>query len=342
MKEKDNMPIKKERAPKGRHGTDKLTVLYILEIIRDAGLKGIIKKDIHSKLVKVYGQKMTEKTLGEYLPPLLTAEKIRLKENSKTVYVLNEGSLNTEDLDILEDLVTYSRCLDKTYVKDLLKKISTLRVGKRMINREYLAERLLRTNNVNILENIRIIREAIANKKQIQIFYKNGKEYSVSPYELIIYNSVYYLVCHYEGRRDEVSREKLETRRLDRIESIKIKRKASVDYKDVVSNSSTAEFDIADYISKRIYPMSGDEMGITMKIHSSAEETLRENFSDILILSRSIDILKVRINTNKKSFVPWYVAYSWIGEVVTEELREEIREYAQSIANKYKVTKLDS
>lgn len=328
----------KKKKKKGAHATNRLTALYVLEIIADAGEKGIVKDSIIEKLEKKYNQPVSERTMVYFLDLLEAEERIIKKKVAvrNVQYTLKESLLNATDLDILEDLITYSKSIDKNYVKELLRKISTLRVGKRKTNREYLAEQLLRTNNVKVFEHIKKIRQAIAEKKQIQIKFKSEKTHIVSPYELIIYNSIYYVVCHYKDRRDEESKEKLETRRIDRIASVEILEEESVDYKDVVSNSATAEFDIAEYISKRIYPMSGDGEGIIMKIHPSAEDTLRENFSDIRILSKSLDSIKVRITTNRKSFIPWYVSYSWVGEVVSpDDLKREIRDYAQEIVKKY-------
>lgn len=328
---------------KKSNGTTRLTSVYILEIIKDAGLRGIRKVDIQQKLKEKYEQIVDERTLGNFLNDLSFGEKIETIEGTKK-YILTEEVLSDDDLDILEDLITYSKGIDRDYVVEILEKTAQLRSSHSTSNKKYLADKLIRTNNVNVIENLKIIRKAISEKKQIEITLKNGKNYKVTPYEIIIFNSIYYIVCHYPERNYENNQEKLETRRVDRIESVRIMRKEGVDYREVVGNTQTAEFSIADYIAARIFPMSGDEISIWMKVPKSSENLLRENFldSNIRVISNSIDEIKVIIKTNKKSFIPWYVSYAGVvGEVEKPvELREEIREYAQSIVDKYKVTKL--
>lgn len=326
-----------------KSGTSRLTSVYILEIIKAAGLAGINKKTINDKLEERYEQSIDLKTLGFFLEDLLYEKKIETIEGTKK-YILTEGVLNDNDIDILEDLVTYSKGIDREYVLEILEKTAQLRSSNSTSNKKYLADALLRTNNVNVIENLKIIREAISERKQIEITLKNGKNYKVSPYEIIIFNSIYYIVCHYPERNYGNNREKLETRRVDRIDTVRIMRKEVVDYRDVVRNIQTAEFSIADYIASRIFPMSGEEISIWMKIPKTAENLLRENFldSNIRVTSDSIDEMKVILKTNKEAFIPWYVSYAGIvGEVEKPlELREEIRKYAQNIVDKYKVTKL--
>lgn len=333
-----------DKRVKKSNGTSRLTSVYILDIIKDAGLLGIRKSDIHRKIEEKYAQSFDLKTLGFFLEDLLYEEKITTIEGTKK-YILTEGALNDDDIDIIEDLVTYSKGIDKEYVTKLLEKTALLRTSERASNKKYLAENLLRASNVSVIDNLKIIRKAISEKKQIEITPKKGKVHNVSPYEIIISHSLYYIVCHYPERDYENNQEKLETRRVDRIKSVRILRKEAVDYREVVGNSKTAEFSIADYIASRIYPMSGDEISINMRIPKTAENLLREIFldSNISIISTNIDELLVRIKTNKESFIPWYVSYAGaIGEVEKPvEIREEIRAYAQSIVDKYKVTKLE-
>lgn len=333
--------MKKEASKKKSNGTNRLTSLHIMEIIGNAGPNGIRKSAIKKKLEENYDQVIDLKTLGFFLEDLLYGEKIRRKDEFSKLYVLEEGILEDEDLDILEDLITYSKSIDKKYVQKLLEKTSKLRKRKSLSNKKYLAEKLLRTSNVKVIENLRIIREAISKKKRIRISPKKGMEHSVSPYELVIFNSIYYLVCYYEGRDTTNPREKLETRRIDRIDTVEILKEDILEFKDAFSSAGTAEFDISDYIAKRIYPMSGDDTKIILKIHPSAEDTLRENFLNVDI-RKSPEATRAFIETNKNSFIPWYVSYSWVGEIEQPRyLREEIREYAQKIVDKYQKLKLD-
>ena len=149
-------------------------------------------------------------------------------------YYIDRRLLDKEELKLITDAVYASNFIEKGIADNMIKKLKTLRsiYDGEELDRSIQCVNVAKAENDRILENVRIIQEAIKKNKQIifdymkwnnhkQLVRKNieGK-YSINPWTLIWANDRYYLYGYDTFEKDGVRKER--HYRVDKLDNIEI------------------------------------------------------------------------------------------------------------------------
>ena len=205
----------------------KLALLRILQVLKnysdiDHPLK---QEDIVSYLSKDYGLQIERKAVGRNIT-LLKEAGYDIQSSGSGCW-LSERDFEDSELKMLIDGVLSSKYISESHSKELIEKLckqSNIYFRSHVKN-IYSVGDWSKTDNCAVFYNIEIIDEAIESGKQIKLIYNkffSNKEFhkssrqTVSPYQLIVNNQRYYLMCFNEYWH------KMSFYRIDRITDIEI------------------------------------------------------------------------------------------------------------------------
>lgn len=244
----------------------------------------------------------------------------KYKENGKG-YFLRDRMFEASEISMLSDMIVNFKFLDIKYKKDIDRKLqSLLSVYKR---KEY--KDLTDTNPETIREiflNIEILQEAISNKRKVSFVYlqydlnkklvpRKNELYVVNPFDLIVKNSKYYLICSKDPYTN------ISFYRLDLIKNIKILEESSLEIKDE---------DIKKQIENSIYAFTGSPEKIILRCKNEVIDYLIEEFgNNINIKKEDEEFFTAEFNGPTKGLVYWALQFLEYVEVVEPiNVREEI------------------
>lgn len=326
-----------------------LLSIYILEILSEHASEEdkIYQKDVNKYLVEDYGIEVTRKTLGKYVSYL---RKEGLIDGERGIYKINE--FKDEQLRILIDSILYSQHIPGDEAKEIIEKLKNLSpkgLDNKMINISYI-ESLSRNENNSLYHVLDSVDRAIERNKKIKIticqYNINGEledkwSNEISPYYIVASNSRYYIICH-AGRKDDSGKEKLESRRVDRISRVEIledkKRKPLTDV-----TGSRSGFDIGKYMKEHIYMFSGETDYITIRM---LEEHIGyfidwyglfdEHGNKFNVKKVDGAYIEIRSKSNLNATYYWALQYGELVEVIKPlSLRKKLKEGIKSILYKY-------
>lgn len=199
-------------------------------------------------------------------------------------YYIDRRLLDKEELKLITDAVYASNFIEKGIADNMIRKLKTLRsiYDGEELDRSIQCVNVAKAENDRILENVRIIQEAIKKNKQIKFDYmkwNNHKQlvrkniegkYSINPWTLIWANDRYYLYGYDTFEKDGVRKER--HYRVDKLDNIEIMET------DRQGKELFMHFNADTYVAKRMGMYTDQERRIKVRIPESLVGTFIDQF----------------------------------------------------------------
>jgi len=314
--------------------TNKLISIHMLEILNahSNATHKMGQEELMQRLESEYGERISRHTCSDYLKELRDKGYVL---GSRGVYrndVFTERELRT-----LIDGVMYGKHIPQKDAIGLIDKLKGLSEFTMKDKGKYMTyvSGINRTPNDSLYSLLDTIDEAIEHNKKIAITQYNPlvhgeknlwEERVVDPYCVVSDQSRYYLLCH-------GSREGLEPRRIDRIQSIRILKEQRTPMYDVVGGS----FDLGRYMREHVYMFSGKVGRIEIKMDTKRIGDFEDWFGmEYHVVSSDENYTVLSTITNHNAAYYWALQYGASAEVLEPvELRHRIKEGLLEIIKKY-------
>ena len=157
----------------------------------------------------------------------------------------------------------------------------------------------------------------------------------VSPYEVVIKNEKYYLICSHSAGNN------LFHYRVDLMHDIEILKDRPIRPLREVSDEYLYGLDLDKYMNEHIYMFGGESMEVTIKIDKNAPLNIVGHVIDsfgneVQFFDETDDDVRARFTVNKNAMKYWALQYGLYVEVETPGLREQVTKAIKEISKKYK------
>jgi len=333
-----------------------MNTLLILEILKkysDENNK-LSQKEIVAFVEKEYDVPIDRHTLKRNLDNLLefrcgveyAGRDIETGETGGWYY---ERDITDAEMRMLIDGLLFSKYIPYSECKSLIAKLESLAsVGfksshglpeNRPENKEIFLniEELLRAISTNKKVSFNYLRygaDSKTNKKANIVHDKSGKPrvYTVSPYEIVVTNGNYYLICLHD-LSDSLYHYRLNS--ICNIKVLKSDKRRSI--RDIPGYKNG--FKLAEYMKEHPHMMaSGESVQVKLRFNKVAVGHIFEWFGkDIHLTDESEETFTTFIKVNENAMLFWALQYGLHMEVLEPcSLRERIRDAVESIGEKYK------
>ena len=318
----------------------KLALLRILQVLKnysdvDHPLK---QEDIVSYLSKDYGLQIERKAVGRNIA-LLKEAGYDIQSSGNGCW-LSERDFEDSELKMLIDGVLSSKYISETHSKELIEKLckqSNIYFRSHVKN-IYSVGDWSKTVNCAVFYNIEIIDEAIESGKQIKLIYNkffSNKEFhkssrqTVSPYQLIVNNQRYYLMCFNEYWH------KMSFYRIDRITDIEIVDKDATPLCSIEGYENGINY--REISSSLPYMFSDKTDSVSFIADEKIVDQIIDWFGyDILIEQLENKKIKVTVNVSQNAMEYWAMQYLNYVEILhPESLRSKIKQNLNKAIEKY-------
>lgn len=276
-------------------------LFYVLEIIK-ASSEPITAKEIQGKLAEL-GIIINIKTVyqlikkaNEYYEHVLKREYIQTIR--KKGYIINEDYFNDGQLQYLVDSIVFNKNLSTKEIEDILKQL-LFYSSSNQINRINIPA-ISKTNQpFSLLLNLTTLLRAINNQDLIYFKYVNYKVnsdklvevssangnlkigedifYEVSPYQIILNGSNYYLLGYFNKRKDQLS--------MYRVDRMRMIRKSNSKFIDI-----REQFDINKEISNNVNMfISTKKITLVFRFHDNIIREVVNQFGIDIEVKREIN-----------------------------------------------------
>ena len=208
-------------------------------------------------------------------------------------------------------------------------------------------------NDPRLIENIRIIQDAINNFRQVTFFFnrhtddhklehKNGYRHRLSPYHLVVYHDLFYCIGL---KREDKDKTRIWHYRLDLMSDIEtyisdgkpspIELKPHFEGLPVFNASWQPDKYMAEHLNMG-YDTPRD---IWIKIPDDGYNVMYDWFADYYRKIRDADedgYDIVSVTTSPNMIVHWAMQYGDYVEIMDEDIREKVREEAEKVARIYR------
>ena len=321
-------------------GNKKLSILYILEILKDYSDENhlLSQAEIVKKLHLIYGMECERKSVGANINNLIDFGFDIIKIPHKGCYI-GERILEPSEVSFIVDALFSSKSISGSQAKELSIKLSNLlsKYQRKKYNYIFKADEVNRTNNKELFYNIEVLQEAIENNKKISFNYlrphyekdKPKKVYIVNPYFLVNNQGRYYLICNFDYYNE------IGNYKIDFIKNIKI---LDEERKPITSIKGFEKgIDISKYINEHIYVFGDKIVNATIKLVDDNSITyVMEWFGENAKIYKKNNTIYADIVSSEKALVYWCLQYGESVELmVPSETRNKIKEIVAKIQKKY-------
>ena len=185
------------------------------------------------------------------------------------------------------------------------------------------------TDNTVVMKNIEVLNEAIENKRQVKFTYnrydtefklvpRREKPYIVSPYQLVVCNGWYYLICNTENHNN------VSHYRIDKMKSVEILNEPAKD-KKLVDDFANG-YNLPKHMAEHIYMFSGDAIEVKFQTGKYLMDQLVDWFGrDFSVKLLNHDDMLVTVKCNENAIKYWILQYIEHIEVLAPaSLRQEV------------------
>ena len=330
----------------------KMNIILILDILKkfsDENHK-LTQSEIASIIKREYEVSIDRHTLKRNLDNLLDYNcgveyAKRYKESDEPGGWYFERDLTDAEVRMLIDGLVFSKYIPYSECKGLIKKLEKLSSvhfkssyalpENRPENKEIFLniEELLRAMSAGKKVSFNYLRYGTDKKPSIALD-KNGKPrvYIVSPYEIVITNGHYYLICAPE-RKDTLYHYRLNA--ICNIEVLKTEKRRPIRSISGFKNG----LNLAEYMKELPYMMSsGESVRATFRFNKWAIGHVFEWFGkDIHLMDETEKTITAIVKVNEKAMLYWALQYGKHVEVLEPlSLRTKIREAIAEMSERYK------
>ena len=319
----------------------KLAILRILQVLKNySDIDHPLKQDdIVSYLSKDYGLQIERKAVGRNIA-LLKEAGYDIQSRGSGCW-LSERDFEDSELKMLIDGVLSSKYISESHSKELIEKLckqSNIYFRSHVKN-IYSVGDWSKTDNCAIFYNIEIIDEAIESGKQIKFdynkyatdkqFHKSSGQ-TVSPYQLLVNNQRYYLMCFNEYWHE------MGYYRIDRITNIEIIDEKATSLRSLEGYENGINY--REISSSLPYMFSDKTDSVAFIADDKIVDQIIDWFGyDILIEQLENKKIKVTVNVSQNAMEYWAMQYlNYVEIIYPESLRNKIKDNLDKAVEKYK------
>lgn len=310
----------------------KLLIINILDILKkytDVNHR-LSQRNILELLQKDYGMKADRKAIKRNLMDLVDfgysisySESIRIDKNGNKQIIYTdwyiEHDFDDGELRLLIDSLLFSKHIPYNHCHELIKKLeglSNIYFHAKVKHICTMSQNM--PYNKQLFYTIGILDEAISKGKKVVFEYcsyntnkklyprkrEDGtvREYIVSPYQLVVKNSRYYLICNYD-KYDNLS-----NYRVDRICNIRLTDNPIKPVKKLKGYKDG--FRLSEHMAEHIYMFSGNSIHVKFRANSYITNDIIDYFGmDAEFSEINDENMIVSVKINEEDMFKWAVQY---------------------------------
>ncbi len=335
----------------------KLLIVHILDILRkytDAEHR-LSQREIADILERDYNMKTDRKSVKRNLMNLIDfgydieyTEIMRKGKNREgkeeesaiwTDFYLNREFTDSE-LRMLIDGLLFAKHIPSAQCRDLIekiKKLSSIYFEKKVQHIHGLP--VERPQNKELLFTVDVIDEAIIEDKKVAFTYnaygkdrklhpKREREYIVNPYQMVVTNGLYYLICNYD-KYDGISHY-----RMDKITGVHILDEP----RKPVTALSEKEIHLPTHMAEHLYMFAGKSTPVKFLVKDEIIDQLADWFgSDMKFRTSGKGESTAQVKVNEEAFLLWAMQYGQYVEILEPQaMREEMKRRIEAMMEKYR------
>lgn len=331
-----------------------LTQKEILEMLqKDDRYKNLQRKTVKTNIEKLIAH-------GSFIG---YTESERIMKNRKTgekesypVYsnFYFKHQFSHEELLLIINSILFSKQVPSEQRKKIIEKLESLASKYLNSRKKYIrGEYNKHLKNDELLENIRVLDEAISENKKVKFNYsrynvvkmgnksqlvyepqKNQegeiREYVINPYQMVSTNGRYYIICN-NDKLDTVSHYRVD--RITNIEILNEKRKPEKNVKEL-KNGLT----IQQYMAEHLYMFGGKSISVKLKCKAPIINEFVDWFGPdgIELLTQTEDEITFSVNVNEEAIRKWALQYALhiqvispqsLVDLIKEDLKQALENY---------------
>lgn len=319
----------------------KLALIRILQILKKHSDYDhpLLQEDIAKLLESEYSITLERKAISRNLS-LLKEAGFEI-ESTKAGSYLDEREFEDSELRMLIDGVLSSKYITAKHSKDLIEKLCAManKYFRAHVKNIYSVNDWSKTDNQALFYNIEVIDDAISKKVQVRFDYnKYGTDKKlhktstnrVSPYQLILHNQRYYLMCFNEHFKN------LNYYRVDHITNMEILEQGATPVTEVKGFEGGIDYKII--ASSLPYMYTDTIKTIEFIAYKAITDQIIDWFgNDIRITDIDEKHVKVSLKASPNAMEHWAMQYINFVEITSPlSLREKIKENLKIAEEKYK------
>lgn len=338
-----------------------INILDILKRYTDEDHR-LSQKEIADILKNEYNMTVDRKSVKRNLSNLLEigypieySESVRMVPNKTTgaleeSYILSDFYLERDfsdaELRLLIDSLLFSKHIPYNQCRDLIEKLEGL--SSKYFEAKVKHIRTLDGNqpaNKQLFYTIDILDEAISKERQVKFHYaeygtdkklhnrKNRegvtREYIINPYQIVVTNGRYYLICNYDKYDD------LSNYRVDRITDIELLNTPAKPKRKV--KGAENGFDLSKHMAEHIYMFSDESDTVTFHVKKYILDDVMDWFGkDLTFFDETEDEVSVRVRVNLAAMRCWALQYALHAKILSPKLlAEQIKEDLKKAIENY-------
>ncbi len=278
-------------------------------------------------------------------------ERVIVYDKNRKGFYVRQPHYDVTDIRLLAESIYASKFLTEEQSKRLVRVVCdfvSVKQAKTIVHNAFLTDRV-KTNNKNVLNNISVINDAMSKvidgEKHIpekisfkylkysiddlgkQVERRHGEKYVVSPFQLLINDSNYYLLAY-----DDHSK-KIRTYRVDRMKAVSFTgepREGEAEFREIDLKTFT----------KRIFSMyGGEQRRVTLRFINPLLDTAIERFGTKGVIYNKADDTHFTVTAEVEisdQFFGWLLGFGKKVKVIApDDITEKFRNYIDKIREMY-------
>ncbi|WP_075442900.1 helix-turn-helix transcriptional regulator [Selenomonas ruminantium] len=296
-------------------GNKKMLNMLILDILKDYSDENhrLTQQEIIQLLDKIYGMTCDRRSVKANIESL---KELGYDIATNRGCYLMERDFEDAELRLLIDSVLCSRGLSKNQAKRLIEKL--VKFGNRYFQPKvkHIAKlsEMRHSDNTRVMQNIDMLNDAIEHETKVQFTYnryntsfrlvpKRKKPYIVSPYQMVVCNGWYYLICNTENH-DNISHY-----RIDKMAAMQILDKP-IKAKREIADFAIGGYNLPKHMAEHIYMFGGDSIEVKFLTEKSMMDQLVDWFGKAFsVKSVGPDEILVTVKCNENAIRYWALQY---------------------------------
>ncbi len=320
-------------------GNKKMLNMLILDILKDYTDEDhrLTQQEIIQLLKKNYDMTCDRRSVKANIDSL---KELGYEIATDKGYFLLERDFEDAELRLLIDGVLSSKIISQSQAKRLIRKL--VKQGNRYFNAKVkhisnLPE-IWHSDNKLVVHNIDVLNDAIERKRMVTFIYnryntsfklvpRRKKPYTVSPYQMVVCNGRYYLICNTENHNN------ISHYRIDKMKDLKILDRPVKD-KRQISDFANGGYNLPKHMAEHIYMFGGDSIEVRFLTEESMMDQLIDWFGKAFSVKPvGADEILVTVKCNENAIKYWalqYVEYVdivepvWLKDDIENVLREKL------------------
>lgn len=313
----------------------KLALIRILDILKfysDVD-HPLTQEEIIDYLESDYGIVIERKTVGRNIS-LLKEAGIDIESDKRGTY-FNGQLLSDSELHLIIDSILASKHISQEQSKSLIDRVSSLsnKYFNKHIKNTYSLNQRGKVHNELLFHNIEVIDDAIEKQKKIKYTYNKyaldkklhkSADHVVSPYQMLLHNQRYYLMCHDEKWKH------IAYHRVDKITNIEITDESLNDIRTISGYENGIDYKEIATQMPYFYSTEKPEI-IEFYCDEGIVDQIVDWFGDDVIFEEENNKIKVTIKANQSSIIYWLLQYIQYIEVIgPKKVKDKILEILET------------